>query len=94
MHRTSIALLLCLAAKAATTEELMSFNTVITNEWFDTNNCSFYQSTVDTVFICNDSEIYLISRDAPFNETPQLNNVYKPDSFGLNLVGKIERVMP
>ena len=42
MRRTSIALLLCLAAKAATTEELMSFNTVITNEWFDTNNCSFY----------------------------------------------------
>ena len=94
MRRSSISILLCLAAKAATEQELMKFNINVTDQWFRSRNCSFYQSTVDTVFICNDSEIYIVPRDAPYNQTFLLKNVYFPDSLNLDLSGKIGRVMP
>ena len=68
----------------------MSFHPDITEEWYADNNCSFYQSYVDTVFLCNDVEVYVLPRERSFEELGTLTNIYDPAAFGFN--GQIERI--
>ena len=67
-----------------------SFHPDITKEWYADNNCSFYQSYVDTVFLCNEVEVYVLPRERSFEELTTLTNIYDPAAFGFN--GQIKRV--
>ena len=52
--------------------------------WFsDFSLCSFYQNSLDTVFVCRQSEIYILSRDKPLTESnlKPLVNIYEPTQF-------------
>ena len=63
--------------------------------WFsDFSQCSFYQNSFDTVFVCRQSEIYVMPRESPFtiSNLGELVNIYEPSQFQLQ--GNIVRVFP
>ena len=85
----SLSLLSSVAFAEQTTSD---FHPAVSNEWFISNNCNYYQNKADTVFVCNDAEVYVLPRDRSFADTDTLVNIYDPSSFDLN--GKVLRVFP
>ena len=80
-----------------TPEEKIVEEVLIVEEtsWFsDFSQCSFYQNSFDTVFVCRQSEIYVMPRESPFTNSnlEALVNIYEPKQFQLQ--GNIVRVFP
>ena len=75
------------SAKELTTT---SVHPAVTQEWFTNNKCRFYQSYADTIFFCNQAEIYALPRDRSFTKMDILQNIYHPSAYGFN--GKILKV--
>ena len=45
--------------------ELTHLYPSITDEWFTSNDCKFYQNLVDILYLCNDVDIYVIPKEQP-----------------------------
>ena len=85
-----------IAGPVAAEERLVNEEPVVgETPWFrDFSQCRFYQNSFDTVFVCRQSQIYVIPREHTLTNSnlEALVNIYDPHQFQLQ--GNILRVFP
>jgi len=93
VNRNNLFLLVWAAIARAQTGSLL--NSKATSDWYSSNKCNFYQNEQDTLFVCDQSKVYLLPRDLPYYDQSSralTQNLYDAASFGLD--GKIRGVFP